>query len=77
MNVQPSVWCRNAERAKNHAFCSCTMNAVPDTTNASGHVSRHHGDVRRPRTSASSEPPASINTSAHDPCAYMWIAEFV
>ena len=25
----------------------------------------------------SSAPPASISTSAHEPCAYMWIAEFV
>src|SRR4051794_17962854 len=76
-NVQPSRWCRNAERAKNHGFCSCTRNAVPAVTKASGQVSRQRGDVNRPRTSASSAPPASINTSAHDPCAYMWMAEFV
>src|SRR5690348_13531169 len=53
------------------------MNALPLTTNASGHVSRHHFDVSRPRTSASSAPPASISTSAHDPWAYMWMAELV
>ena len=76
-NVQPSVWCRNAERAKSHEFCSCTRNAVPVTANASGQVSRHHREVSRPRTRASSQPPAAISTSAHDPCAYMWIAEFV
>src|SRR6476646_7578108 len=76
-NVQPSRWCRNADRAKNHGFCSCTRNAVPAVTKASGQVSRHHGDVNRPRTSASSAPPASISTSAQEPCAYMWIAEFV
>src|SRR3954471_24763075 len=76
-NVHPSRWCRNAERAKNHGFCSCTRNAVPAVTKASGQVSRQRGDVNRPRTSASSAPPASINTSAHDPCAYMWMAEFV
>ena len=46
-------------------------------TNASGQVSRQSGDVSRPRTSASSAPPASMSTSAHEPCAYMWIAEFV
>src|SRR6478735_4368577 len=76
-NVQPSRWCRNADRAKNHGFCSCTRNAVPAVTKASGQVSRHHGDVNRPRTSASSAPPASISTSAQEPWAYMWIAEFV
>ena len=37
-NVQPSRWCRNADRAKNHGFCSCTRNAVPAVTNASGQV---------------------------------------
>src|SRR5205823_2781961 len=47
MNVHPSVWCRNAERAKNHEFCSWTMNATPLTTNASGHVSRQYGDSSR------------------------------
>src|SRR3954447_25279849 len=76
-NVQPSRWCRNADRAKTHGFCSYTRNAVPAVTKASGQVSRQRGDVNRPRTSASSAPPASISTSAHDPCAYMWMAEFV
>src|SRR5438270_517205 len=76
-NVQPSRWCRNAERAKNHGFCSCTMNAIPVTANASGHVSRHHLDLSRPCTRPSSAPPASISTSAHEPCAYMWIDELV
>src|SRR4051812_27148315 len=76
-NVHPSMWCRNAERAKNHGFCSWTMNASPVTANASGHVSRHRRDFSRPCTSPSSAPPASISTSAHEPCAYMWIAELV
>src|SRR4051794_3749985 len=53
------------------------MNASPVTANASGHVSRHRGERSRPCTSPSSAPPASINTSAHEPCAYMWIEEFV
>src|SRR5581483_8587549 len=53
------------------------MNAVPVTTNASGHVRRQYGDFRRPCTRPSSAPPASISTSAHEPCAYMWMAEFV
>src|SRR3954452_19791500 len=53
------------------------MNASPVTANASGHVSRHRGERSRPCTSPSSAPPASINTSAHEPCAYMWMAEFV
>src|SRR5436190_2923584 len=53
------------------------MNAVPVTAKASGHVSRHSGDSSRPCTRPSSAPPASISTSAHEPCAYMWIDEFV
>src|SRR6476661_1054830 len=76
-NVHPIRWCRNAERAKNHGFCSWTMNAVPVTAKASGHVRRQSGDVRRPCTRPSSAPPASITTSAQEPCAYMWIDEFV
>src|SRR5262249_40217142 len=53
------------------------MNAVPVTANARGQVRRHSGDVSLPCTRPSSAPPASISTSAHDPCAYMWIDEFV
>src|SRR5882757_4648383 len=53
------------------------MNAIPVTANASGHVSRKSGDLSRPCTSPSSAPPASISTSAQEPCAYMWIDEFV
>src|SRR5262249_54793070 len=30
-SVQPTRWCRNAERAKNQPFCSWTRNAAPET----------------------------------------------
>src|SRR5215212_5948926 len=76
-SVQPSRWCRNAERWNNHAFCSCTSNAAPDTTNADVIASRHQLLCSLPRTSASSTAPASIITSAQAPCASMCSVELV
>ena len=75
--VQPSKWCRNAERWKSHGFCSCSRNASPETGNASGVARRQSWLCSLPRTSPSSAAPASIIAWAHAPCATMWIVEFV
>src|SRR5579859_5860361 len=77
MTHQPSRWCRKAERWKNQPFCSWTSSAVPETTNASGVVSRQCGFLSLPRTSPSSAPPHNIITWAHEPWASVWMAEFV
>ena len=42
-----------------------------------GIVRCHQRDLSLPCTSPSSAPPARNSTSAHEPCAYMWIAELV
>src|SRR5919198_1540188 len=76
-SVQPIRWWRNAERWKNHEFCSWIRNEAPETSKASVLVSRHQGLEIFPRTSASSTAPASISTSAQAPCASMWIVELV
>jgi len=75
--VQPSVWWRNAARAKSQPFCSCTSSAAPETASASGSASRHARWCSFPRTSPSSAAPASIIVCAQAPWAIMWIVEFV
>src|SRR5262249_15905540 len=74
-SVQPSTWCRNAERMKSHAFCSCTRNATPEPRNAAAMARLHALECSFPRTRASSTAPANIISSAQAPCASMWIVE--
>src|SRR5581483_3415432 len=77
MSVHPSAWWRNAARAKNQGFCSCTRNAVPDTSIAAADVSRQYCEWSLPCATPSSAAPASISICAHEPWATMWIIEFV
>ena len=48
-----------------------------ETTIANAMHSRQYCERSLPCTRPSSAPPASISDCAHDPCAIMWIVEFV
>ena len=50
---------------------------MPDTRSATAEVSRQYCECSFPRARPSSAPPVSMSTCAHDPCATMWIIEFV
>src|SRR5262249_8808013 len=77
ISVQPTRWCRNAERAKNHPFCSCTRNAAPETARPIGVASFHQRLFSFPYARPSSAAPIAISACAQAPWATMWIAEFV
>src|SRR5262249_14016799 len=77
ISVQPTRWCRNAERAKNHPFCSCTRNAAPETAMPIGVASFHQRLFSFPFARPSSAAPIAISACAQAPWATMWIAEFV
>src|SRR5438093_1340061 len=76
-SVQPTRWCRKAERAKNQSFCSWTRNAAPETAMPIGVASLHQRLCSFPFASPSSAPPITISACAHAPCATMSMAEFV
>src|SRR5436190_11796491 len=76
-SVQPTRWCRNADRAKNQPFCSCTRKAVPETAMATGVASFHQRLCSLPFASPSSAAPIAMSAWAHAPWAIMWIAELV